>query len=121
MVNWPPQMALLIAALLFAGASSKGGGAGAGAGAAGAGPLRSERDRSLNHPALRVVNRGEAVLGVRLEGPVRRDLLAPPGEVARTLLPAGEYRYEVRRAGRALARGRLLLRRGHRYHLEPAP
>lgn len=111
------QIALLVVALLAAGASSKGGGGGA----AGAGPLRPERDPSLNHPALRVTNRGEAILQVRLQGPVRRDLLAPPGEVIRTLLPAGRYRYEVRRPGRILTRGGLHLRRGHRYHLEPAP
>lgn len=114
---WQLRIALLLAALFLAGASSKGGGGAA----VGAGPLRPERDPALNHPALRVLNRGEELLKIRLQGPVRRDVLAPPGEVTRTLLAAGVYRYEVWRGDRVLSRGVLRLERGHRYHLEVSP
>ncbi|MDY0000325.1 MAG: hypothetical protein RBU30_03425 [Polyangia bacterium] len=112
------QIVLLAVALLLASASGKGTGAGGMGGPVGAGASRTERDDSLNHPALRVANRTDAPLRLVLEGASSRALLVPPGEVSRTLLPAGEYRYAVQGKGRILRRGALRLARGHRYHLE---
>ena len=81
--------------------------------------MKPEKDASLNHPALAVYNRTEDLLLLRLEGQGRWELVVPPGEVSRTLLAAGGYRYELRRGGRVVAKGVLTLKRGHRYHLEP--
>ena len=117
MTAWA-QMALLVLALFVAGASTKGGGGGGGAGS---GPLRPEKDATLNHPALAVSNRSDLVLRLRLEGKVRREVVVPPGEITRTLLAAGAYRFELRRGDRLLGRGVLEVKRGVRYTLEPEP
>lgn len=111
-------MALLVVALFLASASTKGGRAGK---ASGAGPLRPEKDATLNHPALTVLNRSDSVLLFRLVGQVRREVVVPPGEITRTLLAAGSYRYELLRGDGLLASGVLRVKRGYRYHLEPKP
>lgn len=110
------QVLLLSAALLLALGSSS-----ARRGAHGSRAMRPQRDRQLNHPALRVVNRSSAVALVRLRGSSKRDLVAPPRENVRTLIAAGVYRYEVRVGGKVVRRGALRLRKGYRYHLELAP
>ncbi len=83
--------------------------------------LRPERDRELNHPALRVENRSRAVALIRFRGSSRRDLIAPPQENVRTLIAAGTYRFEVRLNGKVVRRGAVRLRKGYRYHLRLSP
>lgn len=83
--------------------------------------LQTQKDAQLRHPALLVVNRSTEVVRLTFHGPVRRLVIAPPLELARTLLAAGVYKLEVRRGGRLLRRQKILLREGHRYRLEIAP
>ncbi len=83
--------------------------------------LVQRKDRQLHHPALQVVNSTDEVVNVSLRGPVRRRILAPPREQARTLLAAGSYLLEVRRGRRLVRREKIRLRKGHRYRLEIAP
>ena len=111
-----PQVGLLLAAALLALGSSAGK-----SGGHGAKGLRPQRDQQLVHPALRVVNRSDQAMVVRLRGSTKRDVIAPPGENIRTLIAAGVYRYEVRVGRRILRRGAVRLRKGYRYHLELAP
>jgi hypothetical protein len=112
------QLGLLTAALWLAGASASGQPQGGGGET---GSLRAERVRALNHPALRLANRSGAVLRLRLQGASRRDLLVPPHEVVRTLVAAGPYRYDVLLGRKVIRRGKIRLRKGHRYHLELSP
>lgn len=83
--------------------------------------LQKRKDAQLRHPALQVVNRSAEVVKLAFVGPVRRLVIAPPQEQARTLLAAGVYKLEVRRGGRLLRREKVRLHRGHRYRLEIAP
>jgi hypothetical protein len=83
--------------------------------------LQKKKDAQLRHPALQVVNRSAEVVKLAFHGPVRRVVIAPPQEQARTLLAAGEYKLEVRRGGRLLRREKVRLQKGHRYRLEIAP
>jgi hypothetical protein len=83
--------------------------------------LKPSRDKQLNHPALRVINRYPEVLQLALKGPIKRMVVAPPHENTRTLVAAGTYRFELRLGGRVVHRGRFRLLKGHRYRLEMAP
>lgn len=108
-------MLLCAATLLCVGSSKKAAPTGAGR------TLQSRKDSQLRHPALHVVNHSAEVVQLALSGPVRRLLVAPPQEQARTLLAAGLYKLEVRRGGRVLRREKVRLHPGHRYRLEIAP
>ncbi|MFH2006157.1 MAG: hypothetical protein ABI333_06190 [bacterium] len=83
--------------------------------------LKRAKDPQLRHPALQVVNRSPEVLRLALRGPVKRLVIAPPHENARTLIAAGVYKLELRLGGKVVRRERVLLRKGHRYLLEIAP
>ena len=83
--------------------------------------MQSHPDRQLRHPALKVVNRSPEPLLLAMRGPVDRRLVAPPLENTRTLLAAGVYKVEVRQGGRVVRKGRVLLKKGHRYLLEIGP
>jgi hypothetical protein len=110
------QLCLLAGAAALAWASSSGR---AGGGAAPG--FRPQRVRSLNHPALRVANRSEAALLLRLRGASQRDIVVPPREVVRTLIASGNYHYRIHQGKRVLRRGRIRLKKGYRYHVEIDP
>ncbi len=112
----PGRLLLLAAAgLLCVGSAKKS------SGARQSRTFQTKKDAQLRHPALHVVNRSAEVVRLSFRGPVRRFLIAPPQEHARTLLAAGWYKLEVRRGGRLWRREKVLLRKGHRYRLEIAP